>query len=176
MDWGTVGEWVGGLAAAGGLFFAGWEIRRSREQRESDEHEHRQAMARSVSVTADFGTAEPFVLHDDQPEAIRVPAAIAVHNGSDYPIDNVVAVIGDPWKPGYDPSRQIGTAAEVIFGTIPAKSSRDDTRSEGVVFSAEPAFGEWPNLSGVLFTDTWGKHWWRAPGVLEARESPPRIC
>jgi hypothetical protein len=55
--WGPVGTWVGGLATSAGVIFAGIQIRDARLQRKGEEEqrlqeliEHRERMARSVSV------------------------------------------------------------------------------------------------------------------------------
>lgn len=58
VEWGTVDEWVGGVATSGGLLFTGFEISASRRQRRDEEQrrleteaERREAMAPTVGVT-----------------------------------------------------------------------------------------------------------------------------
>lgn len=176
VEWGNVGEWVGGLAAAAGLAFAGWEVRvasrRRREdqaaQREAvlrDQEFHREAMGRSVSVQA----------IPNQREDGTWFCKYEVHNGGDYPINGAVVVIGDPGAEDYRPLDQVGTASETVIGTIAAGSSVNGT-FDHLHFSSAPAFAELTGLASVLFTDAWGQHWASSPTGLEKRLAPPRIC
>lgn len=61
LDWGTVPSWVGGLATACAVIFAGVEIRRANRARHHDEVQRREdvqaereANARAVSVRGSF--------------------------------------------------------------------------------------------------------------------------
>lgn len=167
--WGSVGEWIAGLAAAGGLFFAAQEIHLSRqqrieeaEQRRAEEAEHREAMARAVGVQG-------------IPDKVKKQWTLkyTVHNGGQFPIDDVVVVVSDPGRDG-DPQDQTGTALEVVIGSImPGQTVQDEIE---VPFSREPAFAEMTRLTGVLFTDTWKQNWYKAPGYLVRRATPACTC
>ena len=175
VEWGTVGEWVGGLATAGGLIFAGWQIRqdsRSRraaeKRRIEDEEARREAMARAVSVTADLkrvGREKGRYVYETD---------CRVHNGGEFPIDDVVLVVADPAARGRDLARQHGTALEIVIGTVAAGATDGDNHK--LTFSEDPPFLELTSMGGVLFTDAWGTHWYRSRGTLERREQPPRMC
>jgi membrane protein implicated in regulation of membrane protease activity len=168
--WGTVAEWVAGLATSGGLIFAALQIRASLEQRKEEENrrqdelqEHRQAQARSVGVNVE-------VEQSDDSWTIKY----TIHNGGDYPIDDAMLVIAD-WSNEWNLADQQGTALELVVGSVmPKQTLRDEY--PGVKVPVEPIFGELTRLAGLLFTDTWDQHWYRAPGQLERRENPPRIC
>lgn len=167
--WGSVGEWIAGLAAAGGLFFAAQEIHLSRQQRveeaekrRSEEEEHREAMARAVAVQ---GIPNKYKK--------RWILKYTVYNGGRFPIDDVVLVVSDPGREG-DPQDQTGTVIEVVIGSImPGQTVQDEIE---VPFTREPAFAERTRLTGVLFTDTWKQSWYKAPGYLIKRNSPARTC
>lgn len=195
VEWGTVGEWLGGMSAALGLLFAGLQIRLATQQRRQEEklrtsaeEIRREAMARSVSVNAYYNNADTKDVLAEYPWAADAPSGVGqdtgesvwlkmeyrLHNGGDLPIDNVVVVVGDPSAPTYRPQAQVGTATEIVIGTLAAKETDEDQRL--VRFGAEPVFGELTALAGVLFTDAWENHWYRAPGKLERCEGPPRIC
>lgn len=175
LQWGTVGEWVGGLATAAGLVFAGWQIRRdaltrraAENRRIEEEEARREAMARSVSVRADLtptGREQGRFLYQLDCRA---------HNGGDFPIDDVVVVIADPAAPIRDLANQQGAVREIVFGTVAAGETQSD--KQNLTFDAQPVFAELTSLAGVLFTDAWGNHWYRAGGTLRRRELPPRIC
>lgn len=181
-EWGTVGEWVGGLAASLGLVFAAWEIRASTRERHAaearrvaDEEERREAMARSVSVRADLGVEPTTDLPGPPtggPCAYRM--SYRLHNGGEFPIDDVVLVVADPGADAPSLQDQKGTALELVVGTVASGDTEEG--EELVTLTERPAFEELTSLAGVLFTDTWGTHWFRAPGVLERRNSAPRIC
>lgn len=167
--WGSVGEWIAGLAAAGGLLFAAQEIHLSRQQRveeaekrRAEEEEHREAMARAVGVQG---------VPNKQKK--RWTLKYTVHNGGQFPIDDVVLVVSDPGREG-NPQDQTGTAIEVVIGSImPGQTVQDEIE---VPFTREPAFAEMTRLTGVLFTDTWKQSWYKAPGCLVKRTSPARTC
>jgi hypothetical protein len=124
---------------------------------------HRE-MAQRVSVRAIPGQT---------PEGIwEVP--YEVHNGSDYPIESAVLVINDPGQDG-KPEDQMGTALEVVVGTIPSGKTHED-RFGPIKFEREPIFGELPYLATLLFTDHWGNHWASTGTRLMHRRYPPRVC
>ncbi len=171
LQFGTVGEWIAGAAAAAGLFFTGLEIRASKverkleeERRRADELNRRMAMARAVGVQA--------IPSCDARG--RWSVRYQVHNAGDYPIDNVVLVVGDPGAETMSLADQVGTVIEVVLGTVLPNQSVEDTVD--LNFTREPAFGDLTRLSGLLFTDTWNQPWFRGPGVLEKQPSSPRVC
>ncbi len=170
--WGSVGEWVAGLATAAGLIFAGRQIRdataeRAEEdaRRRASEIERREAQARSVAVwsVADRGRSR------DDKWTIRYN----VLNGGDYPVDNAVLLVAD-LRGDYDPITQRGTAHELVLGTlIPGRLLEDSVE---VTLSNEPSFGELGALVDVIFTDSWNEHWARGPMLLARRPSAARSC
>jgi hypothetical protein len=169
-QWGNVGEWVGGLGAAGGLFFAAIQIRQASltraaeaERREDDEQERREAQARSVALFSLAGERDGkhFVKY-------------RLMNGGDYPIDNVVLVVADPGADYIDLSQQRGTAIELVIGTVLPKEVQEDETE--VHFTRLPAFGELNSLAQVLFVDTWNQSWVRGPMLLERTTAPARSC
>jgi hypothetical protein len=82
-----------------------------------------------------------------------------IHNGSDYPIENVMVVIKDPGLEG-DPTDQMGTAIELVIGTVAAGAHDTGLIDKNWLrFTRDPAFGELGYLSTLLFTDHWGNHW-----------------
>lgn len=195
LQYGSVGEWVGGVAAALGLFFAGIEIRRARQEREQeekrrvdDEIERRKAMARAVGVNAEYpdvtveeiAATHPWAVEESEGDPhlkddryVWYGVEYQVTNGGDYPIDNVLLAIRDPGKPPHD-DPQITTAAEEVIGTVAGGQTVSGRRV--VHFTDHPVFGELTSLAAVLFTDTWNTHWYRASGELVERDQPPRIC
>lgn len=186
LAWGTVGEWVGGLATAGGLIFAGLEIRMSMRQREAeeqrrreDEDKQRKAMARAVSINAYYEEDDDYVVRqgswasDEIKDVPWMKMEYTVHNGGEFPIHNVVVVVVDPGAEA-EPEEQRGCAKEIVIGTLAAKETVQD--QSAVRFTEEPVFGELTALAGVLFTDVWGNHWYSGGGRLVERDSPPRIC
>jgi hypothetical protein len=170
--WGDVATWVGGLATSAGLIFAAYQIRLANLQRRNeetrriqDEGDRRVAMARAVGVRS--------VVKQEGPDWF---VGFTLHNGGDYPINDVVVVIIDPGAPVIAPERQQGTALEYVVGTVLPKETISEEKYP-VHFTAEPAFGEITSLGAVLFTDTWGQHWARSTlGGLTPQEHPPRIC
>lgn len=186
VQWGTVGEWVGGLATTGGLVFAGWQILLTRQERQKEEQrrliseqQYREAMARSVSVQAAYETTNTAEIHEHHPCVAEdhwtwYRAVYHIHNGGDYPIDNVVLLFRDPGSPDEIDDPQAGASCELVIGTLAAKGAAEGGHI--VHFGREPYFAEITNLAGLLFTDTWSTHWHRAPNTLERREHPPRIC
>lgn len=167
--WGSIGEWFAGFAAAGGAVFAGMEIHSSRKQREEEaeqrrvlEEQHREAMARAVGV-------QGIPIREKK----RWMLKYTVHNGGEFPIDDVVLVVSDPGVSGA-PQEQTGTAIEVVLGTV--MSGQSVQEEVELRFSREPAFSESTRLTGVLFTDTWNQSWYRAPGYLVKRAAPARTC
>jgi hypothetical protein len=170
LQWGTVGEWVGGLATAGGLVFAALEIRATRRDRLAEERRrisetdaHREAMARAVGVNA-----LPVLDQEGNWEV-----EYEIFNGGSYPIDNVMLVVADPGV-DHDPTEQRGTALELVLGTV--LPGRPVTGRQPLSFTADPVFAQVTHLAALLFTDTWDQHWARGPGVLRRRLDPPRSC
>lgn len=182
IAWGTVGEWVGGLATAGGLLFAGHEISASRRDRAEEdrrrreqEGERREAMARAVGVTGIPRRVDRSVYDgpDVPPGEERWEVDYAVHNSGEYPIDRVVVKVLDPGAPKSGQPRP-RDAIQVVVGTVLAKQTYAN-RAE-FTLSREPAFAELTHMVSVDFTDTWNQSWHRAPGVLERRDHPARTC
>ena len=122
-------------------------------------------MARSVSVQA-----IPSQRRDDS-----WFADYEIHNGGDYPIATAVLVVGDPWAEDYRPLEQVGTAAELVVGTVAAGRTVTGTLDH-LHFRAAPAFGELTALASLLFTDVWGQFWAVSAAGIEKRDGPPRIC
>lgn len=182
VEWGTVGEWAGGLATAGGLLFAGYEISASRRDRADEEKrrreaesQQREAMARAVGVTGIPQRVERSVYEDEDgsPGEERWEVEYTVHNSGEYPIDKVVLKVLDPGAPESKEPRP-RNAIEVVLGTVLAKAAYSD-RAE-FTLAREPAFSERTQMVSVDFTDTWSQSWHRAPGVLERRDHPARTC
>jgi len=175
VAWGSVPDWVAGVGAAVGLGFAGWEIRRSREQREHEasaaelaEAERRETMARSVGVRAEVAN------HGDEHEP-RWMVSYKVFNGGSHPISAAVLIVLDPGSDEPDPAAQRGNALEDVIGTI----LPGETIQEGpiqVEFEREPVFGELTHLGGLLFMDVWGQTWFSRGTDLEKRDHMARIC
>jgi hypothetical protein len=170
IQWGTLGEWVGGGATAAGLFFAAYEIRSSKRQRETEdanrkteELERREAMARAVG----------FRVVPDQDKDGQWHVRYEVNNGGDYPISNAVLVIADPGQRG-DLAEQVGTALEVVIGSIMSRKSFEG--SSPIMFTRPPAFSEMLTLGGILFSDTWDQHWFSSSHGLVRRSRLPRMC
>lgn len=169
--WGPVGTWVAGLAIAAAVLFGGVQLRATRlEQR--DEHQRRrheeagrrEAMARSVSVTA--------VVKEQDDEWV-VDYTIA--NGADFPVDDVVLLVADPDADEVRPQEQVGTCLRLAIGTLHHKEVVRDVHGP-VRMKREPAFGEIDGLASVSFTDPWGQAWWRAPGEIARVEERARGC
>lgn len=168
--WGTVGEWVAGLATAGGLVFTGLAVRDSSRERAREEaarviqeQQRQEAQARSVAITSTAqrgnGTKQWTVQW-------------TVLNGGDYPVDNAVVLIAG--ESGFDAVAQAGTAAEVVCGTL--IPNKEITQATDIALDHGPAFAELNTLAYVVFTDAWGNHWARGPGLLAKRETPARSC
>jgi hypothetical protein len=170
--WGSVGEWVGGLAAAAGLFFAGYEIRaakqeraREEEQRREDLRLEREAMARAVSITASVADATEGEIATRYARADRgcLPEhsvwyllTYSIHNGGSLPIDDVVLSAGD--VPVLPEQREalVSPESQEVIGTVAAGATV--TGSKVTFFYGEPAFGEFPYLASLRFTDAWGNY------------------
>lgn len=191
IEWGTVGEWVGGLAAALGLAFAAYEIRASIAQRREeearrvkDERIRREAMARAVSVSTtprdvDLRTvaeayrwADIHRLADEGGQWYHLEYSI--HNGGDLPINNVVLFAGDVQVSAHEQSDLTHPSSQTVIGTIAAGATEQD--SSITFFRAEPALGELTSLAYIEFTDAWSQSWRRRPGELVRTETAPRIC
>ncbi len=169
-QWGTVGEWLGGLGATGGLVFAAMQIRAASharaaeaERRETDEQERREAQARAVAL---YSVAE----ERDGKHFVKY----RLMNGGDYPIDNVMLVVADPGAEYINLAQQQGTAAQLVIGTVLPKETLDDETEAS--FTEQPAFGQLNALARVLFVDTWDRSWMRGPMVLERTAAPARTC
>lgn len=170
IELGDLGTWVGGLATASGLWFAGVQIKDSREerkaqekQRRQDEEERREAMARAVAISS-------LAQRDGDCWVIEY----TLLNGGDYPIESVV-VVADSLDPECEPKRQLLTAFQSVIGTM----HQGELHNEKIEVSfdyREPVFGETTALVSVIFTDTWGQTWWRGTGTLERMDGPARIC
>lgn len=170
-EWlGDLGTWVAGLATAGGLVFAGVQIRDGRKERAAEdarrakvERDQHLARARSITVSS-LATKSKGGWHLE----------FTVMNGSDYPIHSAVLVVHS-LDPACDPKAQMLTAYEHVIGTMHRGQIVKDEID--VQFSGrEPVFGEHINLACVLFTDAWDESWCRGSGSLEAMDAPPRIC
>ncbi len=170
--WGPVGTWVGGLATAMGLVFAGTQIRDARKQRQLEaqlrqdgETERRDAMARAVCISSTLAA------QDDGSEAIEY----SLMNGSDYPIDMIVIQINDPGGYlGYHLEDGSPVPRELVIGTMHSKQVISG--KEPVQPKPEIPFLLLTGMASVVFTDTWGQSWWRCPGQLEKRDGPARMC
>lgn len=170
-EWvGDLGTWVGGLATAGGLVFAGMQIRDGRkEQAEEDrrlrnvERDQHLARARSITVSS-LATKHGDGWHFEY----------TVMNGSDYPIHSVV-LVAHSLGPGCVPKTQTLTAYQHVIGTMhQGQVIQDEVIVE---FNyREPAFGEHINLAYLLFTDAWNESWCRGSSSLDPMDYPPRIC
>lgn len=101
-------------------------------------------------------------------------APYQIHNGGDYPIENVVIVIDDPGRDG-DPLDQSGTATELVIGPV-AAGATESGRIEHMHFTREPAFAELTHLATLLFSDHWGNNWAITGTRLVERKSPARTC
>jgi hypothetical protein len=123
-----------------------------------------QEMARRVSVRA---------IPSQTPDG-KWEAPYEIHNGSDYPIHDVVLVINDPGQEG-DPADQMGTAVELVVGTIGAGAAAEG-RIDHMHFTRDPVFGELPYLATLLFRDESGNYWATSAKGLTHRRYPPRIC
>lgn len=168
--WGNVGEWVAGLATAGGLMLTGKAVRdasleRGREEaaRIVQETERREAQARAAAVvsTAKRGRGEHEWI-----------VTWTVLNSGDYPVDNAVVLIAG--EDGFDAVSQAGAYAEIACGTL--LPNKEVTRKTEVIRKHELGFAELNSLAYVIFTDTWGSHWARGPGLLKKRATPARSC
>lgn len=181
IEWGNVGEWVGGVSAAIAVAFAGYELRRVRTDRQQAETEHREAMARAVSVSAEYPQttqskiARANAMREHGQDAVYLGVKGEVHNGGDYPIDDVIVYIADFNHQDSLPGHEGRNALEYGLGTVAARSMTSFAEPS-VEFVGEPIFGEITSMAAVRFTDAWGTHWYRAARVLEQRESPPRWC
>jgi hypothetical protein len=99
-----------------------------------------------------------------------------IHNGSDYPIENVMVIIKDPGLEG-DPSDQMGTAVELVIGTVAAGAhDTGHIDKDWLRFTRDPAFGELGYLATLLFTDHWGNYWAVTATKLVQKEYPARSC
>ena len=93
----------------------------------------------------------------------------SVHNGGDYPIDNVVMVVP---RFLYD-----WHLAEQVVPSIAAKGTLPSERVRlHVDPDFDPGFNELTDTAWLRFTDVWGNHWARRPGELERHERPARRC
>jgi hypothetical protein len=101
-------------------------------------------------------------------------APYLIRNGSDYPIHDVVIVINDPGQDG-DPADQMGTATEVVIGTV-AANDVEEGRIDHMHFTREPVFGELTYLATLLFRDEAENYWATSERGLVHRRYPPRIC
>ena len=160
IPWLEISTVVGGIAAAATLVGMAAKPLLSRRKNRDE----RERMARAVGVQA-------IASQDDTGQWF---VDYTVHNGGRYPIDNAVLVVADPGAEDCRPVDQMGTAVEVVLGSImPKETVKDRTH---VHFTAEPAFGEVASLGMVLFTDAWHEHWARSPMGLERRPYPARSC
>lgn len=177
MDWGTVPSWVGGLATAGALIFAGVEIRRANRtrhedelQRQADIRAEREANARAVSVRGSFETLSGGPMEDNA--VFRL--SYQVVNSAKFPITQTVLLVGNTGTRFEDWADQRGTTCEVVLETIaPGEAVRDEVE---VRFAVGPHPSEFSGMLAVLFTDAWGQHWYSRPPYLAKREHPARNC
>ena len=86
--WGSVADWVAGLATAGALLFAAEQIRLTRQQRTDEERAHkeseaerRESQARAVSISSSWSPEREDVLQWE------------LSNGADYAVDDVAVLI-----------------------------------------------------------------------------------
>lgn len=175
VSWGSVPDWVAGVGAAAGLGFAGWEIRRSREQREQAdraaakaEADRREAMARSVGVRVEVGECDP-------PDGVRWVVNYKVVNGGQHPISAAVLVVRDTGTDDTDMAIQQGCALELVLGTVLPGETLTGGPYE-VDFVSDPVFGELTQLGGLIFTDVWGQTWFSQGTELERSDYQARIC
>jgi hypothetical protein len=157
--WGNVAEWVGGLATAGGLYFAGRQIRHASQARAEEEAERREAQARAVALSEQWD-------HDEDAEGFHISCRLV--NGGDYPIDAVTINI---CRLGADPHNLKGEdlVDMWLFGTVLPK--QDINKKKLVPY--DDCYGE-EGSAHVSFLDTWNQEWIRGPRLL-ARVPPPAI-
>lgn len=105
--------------------------------------------------------------------AERWEAPYRIHNGSDYPLTNVMLAINDPGREGR-PEDQMGTATELVIGTLAAGEVMED-RIAHLHFSLDPVFAGLTHMTVLLFTDRWGNSWATGRGEL-VRCKYPRGC
>lgn len=167
---GDLGTWVGGLATASGLWFAGIQIKDSREERKAEEKrrraeelERREALARAVAISS-------IARCDDDGWTI----SYTLLNGGDYPIGSVV-VVGESLHPECMPKYQQFTSFQNVVGTMHQGQLVEDEVKVKFKYR-EPVFGELTNLVSVIFTDTWGQSWYRKSGSVERLGQQARIC
>ncbi len=85
-----------------------------------------------------------------------------------------MVVIDDPGSEDRA-EEQMGTAAEIIIGTV-AAGEAIERRADHVHFSREPYFGELTRLAVIFFTDRRDNNWVTGRGTLELNPHPPRMC
>jgi len=172
VQWGTVGEWVSGLATTAGLLFAGYQILLTRRQRVEEElarltteKEERVALARAAGLRWTF-----LVVPEERQVHFRV------HNGSKYPISDVCVWVPDL---GEGPSR-IGTASfrglalPVVTVLLPGETFPaygQPARVARLHWPRELPPGITPPPKAYLsFLDTWGERWMRSDTTLDRRD------
>ena len=176
LDWGTVPSWVGGLATACAVIFAGVEIRRANRARHHDEVQRRQdvqaereANARAVSVRGSFDAVSGGPMEHNA--VFRL--SYKVKNSARFPITQTVLLVGESGT-FEDWADQRGTACEVVLDSIaPGEDVHDEVE---VRFAVGPHPSEFSGMLAVLFTDAWGQHWYSRPPYLVRREQPARNC
>lgn len=181
LDWGSVPAWVGGMATALALVFAGVQIRLSRIERHEDElvrqaavRDDRVANAKAVSVRCSFDAIEGHGAASDANEVSAFHVQWTLTNGGRFPIWQTVLVLGDTGTSPESWADQAGTAYELVLGPVAPGETRSGEMD--VTFTYEPHYSEFDGLSAVLFSDVWDQHWyWRAPNLVQ-REQPARNC
>lgn len=145
-EWGTVGEWVGGLATAGALAIAAFQVRELRRSEQRADLRQRTAAARSVSVVADLVGGQ-----SDRQIALRV------RNAADTPVFEALCIVFSP---------DGGTLAQVRIGTVAGGS--DNALTARADLKALPwSAGHGRLRTELRFVDAYGTTWRAIDGRLE---------
>lgn len=125
-------------------------------------HRARQLQFRS---TLDYPAAEgePFVLN------------YRIHNGSAFPVSDVVVVVADPYSTDCDSENQVGNAAELIIGSVGSGETIEDQfqlrfPDDDIVFS------HLTRLGGVIWSDHEDQFFFANGAEIRRKPHPPRLC
>lgn len=137
-EWGTVGEWVGGLATAGALAVAGFQVRELRRSEERADLRQRRAAARSVTAVANLIEVRP---------APRLE--VRLRNTSDTPVFQAVCIVFSDAK---------HPVAQLRIGTV--AGGTDSTLTP----QTDPKALQWTTAPSRLrtelrFVDAYGTTW-----------------
>lgn len=87
----------------------------------------------------------------------------------------MVLVVADLAAPECDPANQLGTALELIVGTVGVDETIEDQHEVRFRDDA-PVFSDFTRLGGLLWTDADGAHWFASGADVRRTPLPPRLC